>query len=89
MASITKGVIATIKFYPEMQVQNICIVDTATNITQENNKAFDHVLYISPYSPVAKAMLDRKEGERVTFTAPSGTKELEVIRVIPHIPSAI
>lgn len=81
MALVSKGSITTIKFYPEQQVRNICILDTTVTTPSVFANSFDQVLYISPQTPVAKAILDRKEGERISFVAPSGTKEIEIIKI--------
>jgi len=37
---------------------------------------------ISPSSPIGKALLNREPGDEVTVQAPSGTRRLEIVKLV-------
>ena len=71
--AVTTGVVVSLKYVDDDDVERYLI-----GSIEERQEG---VAVVSPNSPLGQALMGRRQGDRVSFEAPSGPLEVEVVKV--------
>ena len=71
--AVTTGVVVSLRYIGDDDVERYLI-----GSIEERQEG---VAVVSPNSPLGQALMGHREGERVSYEAPSGPLEVEIVRV--------